>query len=159
MHLAKMKPLMVMRKTSKRSSLEKFLFCVFIFYFEPWSCASECRRSPGDQGSAWGDVFMQKLAIYIVDSGNHEMIKTHISLSSTMNFASFIETEKQITCKVWHLHHMYYYFTNLASFRTLASLKILKIAKTSSIPPSSCLQPHHIIDSHHLCVSKKNSQS
>ena len=78
---------------------------------------------------------MQKLAIYIIDSGNHEMIKTHISLSSTMKSA---ETEKQITCEVVHLHHMYHYFTNLASFRTLASLKILKIAKTSSIPPSSC---------------------
>ena len=47
---------------------------------------------------------------------------------------------------------MYYYFTNLASFRTLASLKILKIAKTSSIPPSSCLQPHHIIDSQKLFI-------
>ena len=97
---------------------------------------------------------MQKLAIfYNNDSGNHEMIKTHISLSSTMKSA---ETEKQITCEVVHLHHMYHYFTNLASFRTLASLKILKIAKTSSIPPSSCLQPHHIIDSHHLCASKKS---
>ena len=104
-----------------------------------------------------------KLAIYyIIDYGNHEMIKTHISPSSTVKFASFVETEKQITCEVVHLYHMSYYFTNLASFRTLASLKILKIAKTSSIPPSSCLQPHHIIDSPKIVnffVSKKTSQS
>ena len=69
MHLAKMKPLMVMRKTSKRSSLGKFLFFVFILFlnleavFQSVGDRLETRGVPGEMYSCRSWPFISLILV------------------------------------------------------------------------------------------------